>query len=69
MERLSEIQVPTLIVVGESDIPDVHAHAGVIEAGIEGSRREVLTHAGHLAHFERPDKLNRLVLEFLQSIQ
>jgi pimeloyl-ACP methyl ester carboxylesterase len=69
MERLSEINVPTLIVTGESDIPDVHAHAGVIQAGIEGSRRVVLTHSGHLAHFEMPEAFNQLVLEFLESVE
>lgn len=69
MGRLSEIEVPTLIVVGESDIPDVHAHAGVIEAGIEGSRRVVLAHGGHLIHFEAPDAFNRVVLDFLEPVE
>src|SRR5260370_31195170 len=32
LDRLSQIKVPTLIVVGESDIPDVHAHIGAIQA-------------------------------------
>jgi pimeloyl-ACP methyl ester carboxylesterase len=34
LPRLQEIRVPTLILTGEADIPDVHAHAGAIEAGI-----------------------------------
>jgi pimeloyl-ACP methyl ester carboxylesterase len=67
--RLSEIQAPTLIVVGESDMADVHAHSGVIQEGIEGSRRVVLTHSGHLPHFEVPDAFNPLVLEFLASVE
>ena len=67
--RLPEIGVPTLIVVGESDMPDVHAHAGVNQAGIEGSTRVVLTNSGHLAHFEVPDTFNPLVLEFLEAIE
>jgi pimeloyl-ACP methyl ester carboxylesterase len=67
MERLTEIEVPTLIVVGESDIPDVHAHAGVIQAGIEGSERVVLTNSGHLVHFEVPEAFNRVVLDFLSA--
>ncbi len=62
-------EVPTLIIVGESDIPDVHTHAGVIQAGIEGSRRVVLTASGHLVHLEVPDEFNRLVLEFLEPIE
>ena len=32
---LSEIKVPAIILVGEYDHPDVHAHAGVINAGIQ----------------------------------
>jgi pimeloyl-ACP methyl ester carboxylesterase len=66
---LSDIKVPTLIIAGESDIPDVHAHIGVIQAGIAGSRRVVLTHSGHLAHFEVPDAFNQVVLDFLKSIE
>lgn len=65
-ERLSEIRVSTLIVVGEADIPDVHAHSGVLEFGIGGSERVVLEGAGHLVFFERPEEFNRLVLSFLQ---
>lgn len=29
--RLGEIHAPTLILVGDSDIPDVQAYAGAIE--------------------------------------
>ena len=67
--RLAEIKVPTLIVVGESDIPDVHAHTGAIEAGIAGSRRVVLPHSGHLAHLEAPEAFNQVVLEFLRGVK
>jgi len=55
--RLGEIHVPTLIVVGASDIPDVHAHAGVLEAGIHGSRRVIVPEAGHLVQIEKPAEL------------
>jgi pimeloyl-ACP methyl ester carboxylesterase len=67
LSRLSEIKVPTLIVSGESDIPDVHAHAGVIQGGIKGSKRVVLSRSGHLVHFEIPEVFNRLVLGFLDE--
>jgi len=66
MGRLPEVEVPTLIVVGEADIPDVHSHAGVIQSGIEDSRHVVLINSGHLAHFEVPEAFNRLVLDFLE---
>lgn len=64
--RLAEIQVPALILAGESDIPDVHAHAGVLEAGIQGSQRRVIPGAGHLIHLEKPDLFNETVLAFLR---
>jgi 3-oxoadipate enol-lactonase len=67
VRHLSEIKVPALIVVGEHDIPDVHAHAGAIEAGIAGSRRVITPAAGHLVPLEQPEAFNRTVLEFLRE--
>src|SRR5215813_1204455 len=69
LSRLSLIKVPTLIVAGESDIPDVHAHIGAIQAGISGSKRVVLTNSGHLPHIEVPEVFNRTVLAFLDTIK
>ena len=65
--RLGEIRVPALILVGDQDIPDVHAHAGVIENGIPHSRRLVEEDAGHLMYLENPDEFPRLVITFLQA--
>jgi hypothetical protein len=57
IERLSEVRVPTLLLVGEGDIPDVQAHAGAIQAGIWGSGREIVAGAGHLIPLEKPEEL------------
>jgi len=65
--RLDEIKVPTLIVVGEYDIPDVHAHAGVIEVGIPGSKRVIVNNAGHHVPTEQPEILNGLILNFIRE--
>ncbi len=65
LHRLKEIRVPTLILVGDADIPDVHAHAGAIEAGIAGSRRVVITDAGHLMYLEKPEEFSRVVITFI----
>ena len=65
-ERLGEIQVPTLVVVGGADVPDSAAIARVLAAGISGARVETIEGAGHLPSLERPGELNRLLLEFLQ---
>jgi 3-oxoadipate enol-lactonase len=63
--RLPSIKVPTLIVIGEGDIPDVHAHAGALQAGIAGATRVVLARSGHLPQMEAPEEFNRIVFEFL----
>jgi 3-oxoadipate enol-lactonase len=67
LPRLHEIHAPTLILTGDIDIPDVHAHAGAIEAGIANSRRAVVTDAGHLMYLEKPDEFIRLVTAFIDS--
>ena len=63
--RLAQIKVPTLLITGESDIPDVHAHMGAIQARISGAKRVVLPRAGHLPHLEVPETFNAEVTKFL----
>jgi pimeloyl-ACP methyl ester carboxylesterase len=65
LTHLSEIQVPTLVMVGEFDIADNHAHSGVIQISIKNSEWQVVTHSGHLVYLEQPDKFNQLVIDFL----
>jgi len=67
-KRLNEINIPVLILCGEFDIPDVHAHAGAINAGISNSRRIVIPKAGHLIPMEQPDLFNETVANFLKQI-
>src|SRR5215469_7972150 len=66
LPRLGEIRIPTLLLVGDADIPDVHAHAGAIEAGIPRSRRVVISDVGHLMYLEKPAEFSRVVIEFLE---
>jgi pimeloyl-ACP methyl ester carboxylesterase len=64
--RLSEIEAPTLILVGEFDIPDVHAHSGAIEAGIPGAQREIINNAGHLIQVELPEIFTQKLGHFVE---
>jgi pimeloyl-ACP methyl ester carboxylesterase len=65
LARLHEIRIPTLLLVGDADIPDVHAHAGALEAGIPRARRVVISNVGHLMYLERPQEFSRIVISFL----
>jgi 3-oxoadipate enol-lactonase len=64
-EQLDRIDVPTLVVVGSEDVEDMRTIAERLAAGIPGARLETIEGAGHLPSLERPDELNRLLLEFL----
>jgi 3-oxoadipate enol-lactonase len=65
--RLGEVRVPTLIVTGADDIADVHAHSGVLEAGVPGARRVVLPDCGHSVPLEAPDALVAAIRTFLDG--
>jgi pimeloyl-ACP methyl ester carboxylesterase len=69
IEILNEIQAPTLIVVGEFDIPDVFVHAGAIEAGIPFAQKVIIPNAGHLVPIEQPKIFNEQVLNFLNGAE
>jgi 3-oxoadipate enol-lactonase len=63
--RLSEVQAPTLLIVGESDIADVHAFAGALQAAVPVVRREVWKNDGHLIPLEKPTELNARLEAFI----
>jgi 3-oxoadipate enol-lactonase len=67
LPRLGEIRIPTLLLVGDADIPDVQVHAGAIEAGIPRARRLVISDVGHLMYLEKPAEFSRIVIEFLEG--
>jgi 3-oxoadipate enol-lactonase len=66
LPRLHEIHVPTLLINGDADIPDVHAHAGAIQAGIPGARRIVMSGVGHILYLEKPAEFSRLAIDFIE---
>jgi 3-oxoadipate enol-lactonase len=65
-ERLADIDAPTLVIVGTEDVADILAMADRLAAGIPGARLATIEGAGHLPSLERPDELNRLLLDFLR---
>lgn len=65
--RLSEIRVPTLILVGDHDTDDIQENAKILATEIVGARKEVLPETGHVMNMERPEVFNRLVMQFLNT--
>lgn len=64
-KRLHEIKAPTLVVVGEHDLPDFQAIADLLQANIAHAKKKVLAGAGHMANMEAPEQFNETILRFL----
>jgi 3-oxoadipate enol-lactonase len=63
--RLSEITAPTLVIVGDQDLPHAAANADLITSKIASARTVVIKDAAHLPSLERPEEFNRVLLDFL----
>lgn len=66
--ELPSIAVPTLVLVGEHDVITPPAGAREMAAAIPGARFEIIPGAGHLAPYENPAAANRVILDFLTSL-
>jgi len=64
---LNSLTMPVLVVVGEEDKPDFKAIAHHLAEEIPGAELALVPEAGHLVGLDRPEELNRLLLEFLQD--
>ncbi len=65
--RLDQLRVPTLIVVGERDLPDFHRAASLVQTQASNARVVVLPGVGHMSNMEAPEAFNAVVLEFLKA--
>ena len=65
VERLPEIKVPTLILVGDHDQSDP-AMSREMNAKIPGSKLVVLPDSGHMTFVDQPDLFMRAIREFVR---
>ncbi len=65
-QRLDEIALPTLVLVGARDLPGFRAFAEEAANGIPGARLEVVKGCGHLVPLEAEEELLEALLKLLQ---
>ena len=65
--RLGDITAPTLVIVGDEDLPHASANAKVITSKVPGARAVTIKDASHLPSLERPEEFNHVLLDFLQA--
>jgi 3-oxoadipate enol-lactonase len=63
--QLDQVRAPTLVIVGDCDVPVVLEIADLMAARIPGARKWVVHNAAHMVNMERPEEFNKLVFEFL----
>ena len=65
---LRKLDVPSLVISGEMDIPSFMIMAEAYARTLPHARREIIQGAGHLANIERADEWNALLRDFLKNL-
>ena len=68
LERIAEITVPTLVIVGSEDVATTSDKSQHIVERIAGARLETIAGAGHMTPIEQPERISQLLLEFLAEV-
>jgi proline iminopeptidase len=66
-DQVAEIRTPTLIVIGDDDLPDLREGSYLLRARIPGAQLFVVPGCGHWPAIERPDLFFPAVLRFLAA--
>jgi pimeloyl-ACP methyl ester carboxylesterase len=67
-DRLRQLQMPTLVMIGDEDYPCVEA-AIFMKRRIPNAGLAVFPQSGHTINLEEPDLFNRTVLDFLTTVE
>lgn len=67
-QRLDELRVPTLVVIGEADEAGSVAAERLLAASVAAARVVEFPGVAHMIHLEEPERFNRLVLDFLAEV-
>ncbi len=66
--RLETVTAPTLVIVGDRDLPDIQQCVEVLAARIPGAQKVVMRNTAHLPNMELPDEFNQILGDFLSSL-
>ena len=68
IERLADIALPTLVVIGQLDTSGTRASAEIMAERVPGARIERLPNVAHIIGMEEPEKLASLIVELLAPL-
>jgi pimeloyl-ACP methyl ester carboxylesterase len=64
-QQLDTITAPTLVIVGERDLPEFQAIADLVHQRVPNASKAIMPGVGHMSNMEDPAFFNTLVLEFI----
>jgi 3-oxoadipate enol-lactonase len=67
IERLSEVHMPTLVLVGDQDLPEKVNLAQKLATQIVDAQLRIIPNVAHMPTMEQPEVFNRLALDFLMA--
>ena len=65
--ELSQIDVPTMVIIGEKDPATIPEYGELIADSIPGAKAFVVPDAAHLSNIEQPEIFTKALQEFLQE--
>jgi pimeloyl-ACP methyl ester carboxylesterase len=68
VDRVSEIRAPTLALVGELDMSDIHDIVDLLVSAVPGARKVLVPDAGHMINLEAPEVFDRELDSFLDTL-
>ena len=68
INRLAEIQAPTLVISGALDLSDIHAITDMLKEQVPGVQAVEMQDVAHMVNMERPEEFNRIVVDFLTGL-
>lgn len=68
MDKVSGIRIPTLILVGISDIMTPIKYSSFLKDKIDGSTMKVIEGAGHAVMLEKSKTFNKLIVEWINTL-
>jgi 3-oxoadipate enol-lactonase len=68
IEALEDVATPTLVAVGDRDVPGFREMSAVLARRIPGAEYRVVAGAGHMVNMEQPAAVNDLLTWFLAGL-
>ncbi len=65
IDRLAELRVPMLVVVGKLDMPGIHEIANLLVDANSNAELVRIWDVAHMVNLENPEEFNRVLMEYL----